>query len=95
VSKYAVFSKPKLGGNRRIHRPSVVSNRISNAIRESRRIVGYFIIIELSDVFSDSRKVRFSGNQLLFESKIVFTNFFRKVGSNEDCKTKLQDQETK
>lgn len=79
MSKYAVFSKPKLGGDKRIHRPSLVSNTIANARRHSRRIVGYFIIIELPDTFRDSRRVRFSGSYLLFESKIVFTNFFRKV----------------
>lgn len=79
MSKYAVFSKPKSGGNNRIHRPSVVSSRISNAIEQSKRIKGFYIIIELPDTFRDSRRVRFSANHLLFESKIVFTNFFRKV----------------
>lgn len=78
MSRYALFSKPKLGGNRKFHRPVVVSKRISNAIQCSNRVKGYFIIVELPDTYRDSRSIRFSGNYLLFESKIVFTNFFRK-----------------
>lgn len=79
MSKYAVFSKPRFSGNTKIHRPSVVSNTIANAIRHSKRIKGFYIIIELPDEFRDSRRIRFTAKYLLFESKIVFTNFFRKV----------------
>lgn len=79
MSRYAVFGKPKFGGNKRIHRPGVVSKKLSNAIQYSRRIVGFFIIVELPDTFVSKRSVCFSGNYLLFESKIVFTNFIRKV----------------